>query len=256
MGHYVLDNAWQQAEARLSLLESLYDPATIQRLDRIGVTEGWNCLSPGAGSGSIVQWLCSRVGHSGKVLATDLDTHFLDRVTADNLKVLKHDILRDALPDDEFDLVQVRLLLMHLASPEQAILRLIKSLKKGGWILLEEYDVSPSLVCGTSLWEEVWRKIPEALERFGMDFYLGRRLQHLLERFGLSDIHVESNPTIFHGGSNEAEFHRLTSLQARERIVGPLALSADIFDRLQEALRDPEFLAVGPTVVAVWGRRR
>lgn len=76
---YLFDNNWMQARLRLSTLETIEDPATIDHLEKIGIAEGWNCLEVGAGGGSITEWLCRRVGPTGNVVATDVNTRYLDR---------------------------------------------------------------------------------------------------------------------------------------------------------------------------------
>jgi tRNA A58 N-methylase Trm61 len=77
MSRYIFDNAQPQAARRFTSLEALYDPWTIQHLERTGIAEGWSCLEIGGGGGSISAWLADRVGECGHVLVTDLDTERL-----------------------------------------------------------------------------------------------------------------------------------------------------------------------------------
>lgn len=103
---YVLDNAAPQTPARFSALAALYDPATIQSLERISVRHGWKCWEIGAGPRSIARWLCGQVGLGGAVLATDIDTRFVEQGNCSNFTVRRHDIVVDPLPDEAFDLVK------------------------------------------------------------------------------------------------------------------------------------------------------
>ena len=90
---YVFDNAAErQARERFAALPRIYDPGTIRHLQALGVTAGWRCLEVGAGGGSIALWLAERVGPSGYVLATDLDTRFLEPLARPTLEVRRHDI--------------------------------------------------------------------------------------------------------------------------------------------------------------------
>ena len=125
---------------RLGLLESFKDPKTIRHLEALGVREGWNCLEAGAGKGSIAMWLANRVGHTGKVVATDINTRFLQDLSIQNLEVRTHDITKDNLEEGQYDLVHCRALLSHLPEPEKALERMTNALKKGGWIYVEEPD--------------------------------------------------------------------------------------------------------------------
>ncbi|UYM07464.1 class I SAM-dependent methyltransferase [Solicola gregarius] len=73
---YVFDNTGAQAPDRFAALE-LYDPWCREWLAATGLRSGNRCLEIGAGNGSIAAWLASRVGGSGSVLATDIDTRRL-----------------------------------------------------------------------------------------------------------------------------------------------------------------------------------
>jgi ubiquinone/menaquinone biosynthesis C-methylase UbiE len=119
MWGYAFDNAWKEACRRLGLLEEALDPATVHRLERIGVELGWQCLDVGAGGGSIAQWLAGKVGPSGRVVATDVDTRFLDPLCSETLNIRAHNIISDALPESAFDLVHTRWVLLHIAERER-----------------------------------------------------------------------------------------------------------------------------------------
>jgi hypothetical protein len=90
-GCYVLDNA-AEARARFEALPRIYDPGTFRHLAALGVGEGWRCLEVGAGGGSVARWLADRVGPVGHVLATDIDTRFLDALAGPTLEVRRHDV--------------------------------------------------------------------------------------------------------------------------------------------------------------------
>jgi len=98
MGKYAFDTTWVHARRRLRGLEHLLDADTIRHLEALGVGMGWRCLEVGAGGGSIVKWLCGRVGPNGYVLATDVDTSFIEGLTMPNVSVRRHDIVSDDLP--------------------------------------------------------------------------------------------------------------------------------------------------------------
>jgi hypothetical protein len=66
------------------------------------------------------------------VVATDINTRFLDALDHPNLEVRRHDIIADELEESAFDLVQVRAVLMHLAEPGRALQRMVAALKSGG----------------------------------------------------------------------------------------------------------------------------
>lgn len=127
-------------DERLTLLELLYDPASRRR--RALVQRAWRCLEVAAGRGSMAVWLAAQVGPEGHVVATDINTRYLERLELPNLTVLEHNILADpleALGPGSFDLVCSRLALFHLVgSQEHAIRQMTKCLRPGGWLSDED----------------------------------------------------------------------------------------------------------------------
>ncbi|HEY0808078.1 MAG TPA: hypothetical protein VGD84_23630 [Pseudonocardiaceae bacterium] len=92
MSEYTLTRAGDELteRERLALLQSYQDPTTFRYLTEAGVTTGWHCLDVGAGGGSITRWLADRVGPTGSVLATDIETDLLSQVDLPNVTVQRH----------------------------------------------------------------------------------------------------------------------------------------------------------------------
>src|SRR5947209_16298942 len=105
---YLFDEATKAERERLAAIESGLDPFSIECLRNIGVAAGWRCLEIGAGGGSMSEWLCRQVGSGGKVVATDLQTKFLQAIEAPNLEVRRHDITVDEIEQEAFDVVFAR----------------------------------------------------------------------------------------------------------------------------------------------------
>ncbi len=138
---YLFDNAALEAEARFGALTSLFDPVTFRHLDSLGVREGWSCLEVGAGGGSVASWLATRVGESGRVLATDLDTRWLERqLRAPNVEVCRHSVVVDPLPEAHFDLVHERLVLLHVRERVAALRSIGRFAAAGRRLLVEDFD--------------------------------------------------------------------------------------------------------------------
>ena len=94
---YLLDNAAHQTSSRFSGLEIGLDENTKARLSALGIAAGWQCLEVGAGSGSIARWMAERVGARGYVLATDIDTRWIQSNGLSQLEVQRHDVVADPL---------------------------------------------------------------------------------------------------------------------------------------------------------------
>jgi SAM-dependent methyltransferase len=252
---YTLDNAWRAARERLECLETGCDPYTAEHLDTVGVAAAWSCLEVGAGGGSVVRMLCDRVGPEGRVLAVDLEPTLLDGLEAPNLEVRRLDVVVDEMPEAEFDLVHARAVLMHIPQREAVIPRLVRALRPGGILLLEEADLTKPFraddVLRTAL-DAVYRPLLEA--DAGMDLFWGARMPELLEPAGLVDIESVREEITFTGGSPLAQFYRITFAQFLENWPYTDA-ERHIIEQGSEALLVP-----GPTytawdLVTAWGRR-
>jgi SAM-dependent methyltransferase len=138
---YAYDHAWAMERVRLAGLEAALDPGTREHLTRLGVGPGTRCLEIGAGGGSVAFWLASRVVPGGTVVATDLQTGFLESEAAayPGLEVLRHDITAAELPGG-FDVVHARWLVEWLPDKRRGLRRMVSALRPGGVLLIEEPD--------------------------------------------------------------------------------------------------------------------
>jgi 2-polyprenyl-3-methyl-5-hydroxy-6-metoxy-1,4-benzoquinol methylase len=250
---YAFDNAWQHARERLALLEKCLDPATLQRIELVGLAEGWNCLEVGAGGGSVARWLCAQVGADGRVIATDIDTRFLDELQEANLEVVKLDLTTDNLPKTKFDLVHTRLVLMHIPSREEILGRLVSALKPGGWLLVEEQDIYPVLATASGPYRQVWNAFIETTAARGVARDWARGLPQMLARLGLDAVEAEATVPMFPGASPMADFWSLTWKQVREQLDG--VVGGGTLDDVLNLLGDATNWFTGPALVAAWGRR-
>lgn len=261
MADYLLDNAWQEQRQRLTELEAWFDPGTIRHLEALGVGEGWRCLDVGGGGGSIAAWLARRAGPRGHVLATDLDTRFVEALNLPNLEARRHNIVTDELPEDAFDLAHARFVLEHLADRAAALRRMADALAPGGWLLVEETDSASWLPA-----PEVERAKAQLFARFtgaftrlcaasGVDVYAGRRAYGELRALGLQDIDAEGRVFMVRGGTPNADVWRLTAEQVSEQLVRDSYLAADEMRGVLALFHDPEFVWMEALVMATWGRR-
>lgn len=258
---YPFGNAAVGQLDRLRALESVLDPGTFRHLQGRGVVAGWHCLEVGAGAGSVARWLAERVGPSGTVLATDLDTTPLRTLRHPALEVRVHDLLRDPLPDAQFDLVHVRLVLAWLPDAVLALDRLVAALKPGGWLVAEDLDFV-SAVPAPDMDEdsaEIFSRVVDAhlvvlTQKTGFDPEYGRRLRSSLERAGLIDVAGEGSTTVWRGGESGGDLFRLTFAQLREPMLATGRVSATDFDRASDLCRHGlSFLS--PIAMTAWGQR-
>ena len=260
MGRYSFDNAWVSARQRLRGLEARYDPGTIRHLETIGVGHDWHCLEIGGGGGSIAEWLCQRVGPKGHVVATDLDTRFLEALDYATLEVRRHNIATDALPEGAIDLIHERMVLGHLPERETALGQMVSALKPGGWLLCEDADnasttpVSPPDPISCALYMKVENAVWRVMAGRGVAYDFGRQLYGLLRAQGLSDVQAEGRVLLRCAGES-AEVARLTAEQLRGEIVGAGDATEGEIEAYFALLKDPAFVAIAMMLFAAWGRR-
>lgn len=253
---YLLPNRRPAAGARLTLLSAIFDPASEAALARTGVGPGWRCWEVGAGEGSLARWLSARVGREGSVLATDLDPILTD--CQPGLEVRRHDVVRDAPPDDRFDLVHTRLLLCHLPEREAVFDRLIGALKPEGWLVVEDFDgvsMPPDNQCGPEETPLATHAALQALFRKrGVEGRTGRWLSAMMRVRGMTDVHAEGRVFMAFERSIYAQLHQLTVKQVKQDLITAGLLTEDEYSAAMTAL-DRHFLAPTPILWSVVGRR-
>lgn len=260
MDKYSFDNAWTAARQRLRGLEQLLDPGSVRHLEALGVGEGLRCLEVGAGSGSLTEWLCQRVGPGGSVLATDLEPRFLEGLNFPNLRVQRHNIVGEDLLEHGFDLVLSRMVLGHLPEREKAVQRMAAALKPGGWLVCEDSDnavvalLSPADEASRTLFANVERAKDQAMAAHGHR-YCGRELYGFLRAAGLADVRAEGRVPLLYGGTPAAEWKRLSVEQLRGEMVQAGLASAREIEAYLALFELPDFTAQGFLVMTAWGRR-
>jgi SAM-dependent methyltransferase len=262
---YVFDQAWHQEHARLRALEDLFDPASIHHLASLGVSQGWRCLEVGGGAGSIARWLARQVGSGGRVLATDVDTRFLQVDGLDNLQVERHDILTDPLEADAFDLAHERVVLMYLHDAERALARMVGAVRPGGWVVVEAIHAGGSMIPALMPYvdppehAELLARIARAGEALvgvaGADPGLGPRLPSALREAGLEDVGGEVHSPLWRGGA-DGDFFRLSTQQLKEHLPRTGLVTEQDVERVLELSAQPSLLHVPFVMVTAWGKRR
>jgi ubiquinone/menaquinone biosynthesis C-methylase UbiE len=149
------------------------------------------------------------------------------------------DVLELDLRDEweSFDVAHTRFLLEHLPDPLGVVKTMVRSVKRGGRIVLADDDHGV-----LRLWPEapglydLWNAYMRTYDRIGNDPLVGRRLVQLLADAGARPVR---NTWIFFGGCAGMEtFPVLASnmagvvRSARETMISMRLVEADVFDRV------------------------
>lgn len=247
---YIFGSTPDRAELeRLRAIEAIFDPASHRLLEGTGLQSGWRCLEVGAGAGSIARWLAERVGPAGEVVALDVNTRFLKEPGNEAATVVEGDVCALKLDRARFDLVHARYVLIHLAQYAQALAAMIRCLKPGGWLVLEEPDFSAAQACSplgplTKAFDRVNRAIQRMFDARGMDYALGRALPTLVQRENLELVKVECDAPWVAGKTATATMMKMSTHQLRTKYVATGEASGADIDGYCEFASDPDCWAI------------
>jgi SAM-dependent methyltransferase len=256
---YLLDNAASEAGRRFDALSALYDPVTARHVDALGVGPGWRCWEVGAGGPSVPRLLAERVGPDGHVLATDLEVGWIERGVPAGVEVYRHDVARDEPPEGGFDLIHTRLVLVHVPERDEALRRMVRTLRPGGWLLVEDFDVAlQPLACLDPVQPEdhLANRIRDGfrslLAQRGVDLEYGRKLPRLFRAAGLVEVGADAFFPIALPGA--AALEQANVSQVRDGIIGQGLATVDEIDAHLGAVSTDQVDLTAPPLISTWGR--
>lgn len=265
--HYLLDSADPRAGQRFDLLEQLLDERSM-----LGLQETYVPLAPriwevGCGSGSLAARLAAGDVYSGAdvpdVLATDIDLRHVDRTRpgAERVRFQQHNVLRDPLPSERFDIIHARLVIQHLPEPLRVLEALMTCLAPGGFLAIEELTPVLDYCLDRShpereLVNRVGRAFTRSLELAGASVYLGPRLVPLLAQMGLGMVTGRVDVLQGRGGGPEAQLMRVNVLQCAEDLLqADPTLTSEHLARYVQVLEDPTLRLTLPFLYWASGRK-
>lgn len=205
--------------------------------------------------------MSERVGATGHVLATDLNTDRIPRPTPANLELRRHDIGVDPLPLGSFDLVHARAVLAFVPEREAALARMFAALACGGWVLVKE--LVPALIEGfdpqddpDTAFVRKWRRaLRELRRRNAGDPSFGCRLPGVILAAGLVDVGAEGYFLPFRTAAVPA-LARANIDQTGGAILGAGLMTAAALERYAAVLeRSDRSYPASLLLVSVWARR-
>lgn len=256
---YLFDNAAAEAEQRIDALSALFDPTTFRHFETLGIGPGWRCWEVGAGGPSVPNWLARRVGGSGHVLATDINTSWVTTAIDPGVEVRHHDVAHDAAPSEPFDLVHARLVLHHLPARAEALERMVGSLRPGGRLLIEDFDNIVPFACIDSHLHvhdqanKVRAGLCTLLTQRGADLEWARTLPRLLRDAGLTDVGADAYFPV--AAPEVGTLHAANIGQVRSELIAQQLVTGEELDALLVAIAGGQLdLATAP-LISAWGRR-
>jgi len=231
--------------------------------DSAGIGPGARVADLGCGTPHVALELARRVGPRGLVLALDSDRRLIDDMSSARLPSWLRPVHGDAyaLPweNSTLDAVHARFVAAPCGRPELLIAEMLRVLRPGGTLLLQEPDSESWLSPGGVAWERLRELIRWGFALRGGDFDAGRslhaRLRGALESLGerrvahnLPATHPYAALPLAFCAALEPAWRAAASAEA------DLAHREGLRDQVAAALGNVHAEASTFTLVQVWGQ--
>jgi SAM-dependent methyltransferase len=252
--------------ARLDVLDLAFRESTEELLRRCGVASGARCLEVGSGGGHATRQLARAVEPGGHVTGLDIDPDIIELARRDaraqgldNVEFRVADAGDLPVEDGLHDVVFARLLLTHLRDPLGAVLQMVRAVRPGGVVIVEDldwdgvfcYPPAPAFQRYSQIHAEVHR-------RRGGDPRIGPKLPAMLREAGLTGVDLRlAHPAHLTGRAKS--LHALTWENIADSILDEGILERAEIEAVQQGLLrltdDADTILGQPRIYQVWGRR-
>lgn len=245
----------------------MWQGATEELLDQVGLGRGMRALDVGSGPGAVMRLMGNRVGPEGGVTGIEIDAKLGAQALADlrahggaTFSLIDANVLDlDTVPGAPFDLVYCRLFLMHMQEPVAVLEKMLSWTKPGGVIAAQEFDFGaiaveppcPAMGEFNRLFEGVFRA-------HGRNLRAGRQLPAQFEAAGIG---------LPEGTTAEAKFLPLRDIApmligvyqglfaaAAELGIGDSARAEAFKKDMTEAAEDGRYYCLTPILIGAWKR--
>jgi SAM-dependent methyltransferase len=240
---------------------------TLALLNHADLSPGGRVLELGCGPAGSIALLADRVGPSGSVTAVDIDPAHVAlarQLVADrglgHVEVLQGDARATTLPSGSFDVVHARLLLVNIPRPDQVVDEMVRLVKPGGWVLVDEAD-GGARVCYPPLeaFDQLAAVFHAGYQSDGADLLIGRKLTAMLGRAGLIDVGADALADLYPAGHPRRTILPDLVRSLRPKVIARGLVTADHLARLDRQVRDhlanPETLVMSCLYFLAWGRK-
>jgi ubiquinone/menaquinone biosynthesis C-methylase UbiE len=250
---------------RLWLLHGIYSPAGKRVLLQAGLRQGMRIADFGCGVGATTRMFSEMTGRFGCVTGIDVHAAQLEEARhacayggLSNVSFVHADACDTKLPAASFDLVYCRFLLLHLTNPADCLREMVRVLKPGGLMVVEDGDLASAESIPPSAMNAFANVFTKLGPIRGVNYSISRDLFHMVREAGIPEPEMEVHqPAITRG---DARFFLKWSVQE----AGPALVNVGILTQaeleltladMQAVVEDQTVLILPPKMSIVWGRK-
>lgn len=242
---------------RLELVSKTYDFISQRQISALLTQPSMRCLDIGAGSGSIVDWL-SKQPNVKEIIALDRFIGLLETKlpVSEKLQIVQFDLNDDKDDLGEFDLINVRFVLMHLRDRKNILKKISRWLKPNGWLVVSDIiDISPETV-DDPLYRKVMSVMWQVLiNSIGTDKNWSQTLNAQFQSLGFKNLTNEVYLPPVSEGSPMAEFWYLTWRAMHDRLLEMSDLDELTLTRAENQLIQGKMVALSPGMMTCIGQK-
>lgn len=190
-------------QTRLAAFNDLVNESFLDFLDFNGAK---SILEVGSGLGVLTSEVARRFP-GANVTGIEVSESQLARAkehSLPNLQFVQGDATQLPFDEAEFDVVYCRWVLEHLTDPSAALTEILRVLKPGGRLFIDEVDVSSQRYDPpTPGFNVAWRAVTQLQKKLGGDNQLGTKLPRLLRAAGFFHVTAVAEPAVYQSGTGE-----------------------------------------------------
>ena len=190
---YVLGHGQRELQ-RLAFQAQYWGEATLELLQRAGVTTGMRVLDIGCGAGDVSLLAATLVGPSGSIVGIDRVPAAVEaargRASAAGFSQIEFQVatVEDFAPGRTFDALIGRFVLMYFADPVAALRTLVPVVHAGGVVAFLEMDIGAArTVPPVPVVATVVDRLKETFRRANVPIDLGPQVWRIFRAAGLAD---------------------------------------------------------------------
>jgi ubiquinone/menaquinone biosynthesis C-methylase UbiE len=264
-GGYIISGGIE-GKKRLDILADVMHNYTSALLVANGLAEGASFLDVGCGGGNVALMAAKITGDTGKVTAIDFDEALIELDKQDAEKRGITNILYDAKSagdlnyNNEFDMAYSRFLLSHLEEPLVVLNNMVKSVKPGGRIIVEDIDFSGHFCYpACSAFEQYVQLFIATAQQRGQNANIGPRLPSLFNEAGIGQVNFDVIQPAFNKGEGKW-MASITMDKIKDAVLSEGLADANtvntIITELEAFTQNSQTIISLPRIFRVWGVKK